>query len=108
MLIQDLSAGYKGRGGFNGLALKASREDMAIAQGLKRHPTPKSAKKKTNTVIMIEEDKKPAAKPTASRRQKRKALKEEILKRNRTHSDGIHFFVDYADDGQYGKYQIKF
>lgn len=76
MMIQNFSAGFKTRDGFNGLALEASKEDLEIAHGLKPHP--ESVKKKAPPpVIMIgdDSDQKPAAKPTkSSRSQKRKAL----------------------------------
>jgi hypothetical protein len=65
MLIENFSAGYHSRrGGYNGLALTASKKTMLIAQGL-IDPNEKLENDKPMSMLAIEngneEDKKPAA-----------------------------------------------
>lgn len=77
MKIQSFSAGYQLATGYNGLALEASKEEMAAAKGFSSKKKAATAKAPPTTakVIEIEDDKKPAAKPSSSSsRQKRKAL----------------------------------
>lgn len=70
MKIESFSSGYNyAHGGYNGLALAASKADLAIAQGLKPHPdAAKTDPKKTNAA---------KAKPKkTSTKKKRKALQD--------------------------------
>ena len=61
--IKSFSAGYK----FNGKALEASKEEMEVAQGVKK-ATPKAVGKKAppTKALTIEDDPKPAAQPSLS------------------------------------------
>jgi hypothetical protein len=76
MKIESFSKGYSySRGGYNGLALQASKAELAIAQGLKAHPNA--------TLDVTNEAKKEPAAATKTTT-KRKVLKDQVKKKQQT------------------------
>lgn len=63
MKIASFSSGYKySRTGYNGLALSASKTEIAAAQGLKKTSTPQPTEKKAPPeVLVLEDEEKPKA-----------------------------------------------